>query len=71
MPDLADQAQQTIELEASGELAKAKKPEGPERTGLCAYCGEAVANPIFRWCNTECRNDWDDEQRLLRMKGKE
>lgn len=41
------------------------KPEGPAPTGYCLNCGETVL-PGHRWCNTDCREDWEARQRAHR-----
>ena len=32
-----------------------------EATGLCLYCGEDLPEGV-RWCNAECRDEWEAEQ---------
>lgn len=34
-----------------------KKPEGPQATGKCLWCEESLEGR--RWCNAECRGDWE------------
>jgi hypothetical protein len=34
-----------------------RKPEGPVANGKCFYCLETIAFPL-RWCNADCRDDW-------------
>lgn len=38
-----------------------RKPEGPQPTGFCHYCGERLPVPM-RWCGAECRNEWSSMQ---------
>lgn len=38
-----------------------RKPEAPPATGECLYCGEPCPG---RWCDTECRDEWELERRL-------
>jgi len=38
-------------------------------SGSCYYCDTPVKSPHV-FCNTECRDDWEQEQRLLRMNGR-
>lgn len=42
---------------------KQRKPEGPEATGICLFCGEVVA-PAKRWCDADCRDEW--QRRIAR-----
>jgi len=40
-----------------------RKPEGPQATGECLYCGEAVEQGR-RWCpGVECRDKWEAMRR--------
>lgn len=39
-----------------------RKPAGPAPNGVCLFCGEALPAGA-RWCNKECREDWEREQR--------
>ena len=51
--------QATAREELDRELAmRAKRQGGPEPTGCCLNCGEAVANP-HRWCDPDCFHDWE------------
>lgn len=38
-----------------------RKAEGPQATGACLFCGEIVG-PGQRWCNSECRDDWQADR---------
>lgn len=41
-----------------------RKPEGPAETGHCLNCGpDAPLPPGQRWCDTDCRDDWEARQR--------
>lgn len=40
-----------------------RKPPGPVACGACHFCGEPVG-PGQRFCGAECRDDWQEEQRL-------
>lgn len=55
--DISDTA--TVREERDRAIAlKARKPAGLEPTGLCLFCGEALDTGL-RWCNTDCRDDWE------------
>jgi uncharacterized OB-fold protein len=34
------------------------KPTGPTATGKCLTCG-AKLSPGRRWCNADCRDEWE------------
>ena len=60
MADFGDMAsERQAELEAQA-LAN-RMPEGPKATGHCLECGHpfAVHKDGRRWCNAECRDDWE------------
>ena len=40
----------------------------PEATGVCLYCGTRLLT-ARRWCDVDCRDAWDHEQQLNRMRG--
>jgi hypothetical protein len=57
--DLADQAQ----LQAAPlNTLERRKPEGPKPTGQCLNCDETL-RPEHRWCDAECRDMWQQQQR--------
>ena len=46
-----------------------RKPEGPKATGACLFCREPLADHdlppeqrALRWCDPDCRDDWQREQ---------
>ena len=62
-----DDADITAEREAAAApylLAASKRPEGPAPTGECFWCGETVADHM-RWCDSECRDQYEREQRAV------
>lgn len=64
--DLYDQA--TAREEQDRKLAIAtRRPDGPSATGRCLFCGTRLRKsrrmPPRRWCNAECRDDWQRTQR--------
>jgi hypothetical protein len=61
MADIADVANETLELELAGAL-RARRPEGPAFTGFCLFCNEPMGKNM-RWCDSECRDAWQDEQK--------
>ena len=69
--DTIDRAQQDIEQleEARNErLLNSEKSKEAEETGYCLFCGEPLP-PGRRWCDKDCRDDWEREQKLRRNKG--
>ena len=59
LADVSDQATKNEELFLNLALQN-KKPEGPNPVGYCLTCGPDVPLPHpQRWCDAECREDWD------------
>lgn len=67
--DLIDQANEAAELFRTAALSQ-RKPEGPQATGYCYNC-EAHLKPRQRWCDTQCRADWEKTERAKLMAPKE
>ena len=67
MADNADDASEMAELHLSVELAKVK-PNLPPLTGHCFYCHSPITD---RFCDADCRDDYDRDQRrtLMRKRG--
>jgi hypothetical protein len=62
MPDIADQANEIVELTDKFALleVQSRKPEA-EETGFCLLCGEEL--PLGRrWCDAEHRDRWEKER---------
>jgi len=59
---MADEADAGNEMAAKLQEAylAVRKPNGPEATGKCLYCGEEVEG---RWCDSGCRDAWQKQQR--------
>lgn len=38
-----------------------RKPTGPDFIGRCHNC-DAPLDPPHRWCDADCRNDWEARQ---------
>ena len=36
-----------------------RKPEGPQATGECLWCGGGELAQGRRWCDAECRNEFE------------
>lgn len=59
--DLADQAQRQNSIAEQMNLRNSRKPEGPPPTGYCLHCGEQfkASEKIKRWCDSQCRDDYE------------
>lgn len=57
MPDIFDMAQAAEQRER--DLLLKMRNRGPQAaaTGRCLNCGEQVPEPR-RWCDADCRDDW-------------
>lgn len=62
--DEIDQTQEREEhmLAARIEAARRAAADGPQASGECHFCGEAVADGR-RWCDAECRDLWQRQAR--------
>jgi hypothetical protein len=60
-------AQQEVTLAAQ---LTARRPCGPVATGSCHFC-EAELPEGMRWCNANCRDDWELQQAADRDMGRE
>lgn len=70
MADDADRAQPNIDNAVEDGLAEARRaaPQAGDYTGLCHYCG-AITGGGRRFCDSDCRDAWQHERDLKRMKG--
>ena len=64
MADQFDRASDLEELDRQSAMNLQQKQAKPaaEAGGHCLYCYEPLAAG-YRWCNAECRDDWDEEQK--------
>lgn len=63
MSDLVDQGNETADLLLEVALENAKRKNAIMRsfvTGTCMNCGACCRD---RWCDTDCRDDWEKAQR--------
>lgn len=58
--DEIDQAQFALDVMEAAVLRR-RMPEGPQATGECLFCGEALA--VGRFCDADCRDGFQDENR--------
>lgn len=54
---------QKHDMDNTALACKVRKPEGPAPTGQCLACGSPLPG-VGRWCDAECRDDWEIAQRL-------
>lgn len=59
--DIIDQANAAAEV-FHREAITRRQPEGPPATGYCLNCDAHLA-PKQRWCNLDCRADWEKTER--------
>lgn len=64
MADEADIASLHEELHLAQSIFSSKKPLGPVPNGRCHWCDEVVGDNE-RFCDTNCRDDWQKEQNRL------
>ena len=62
MTDIFDRATEREEMDREIAL-RARKPEGPEATGRCLWCGDETTQGR-RWCSAQCRDEWEYHQRV-------
>lgn len=67
MSDEADRANEINELVLAKQVAH-REPVLPA-IGVCHYCGEPVPGSA-KFCDKDCRDDHEREQRLLRLNGR-
>ncbi len=61
MTDEIDRANDEAEKYLA-QAARVKRPEGPPPTGRCHFCDEIVDDNA-RWCDKDCRDGWERDQR--------
>lgn len=66
--DLADQASLQNELQEQVHIKNSRRPEGPKPTGHCLCCN-APLETTHRWCDADCREDYEVEQVRVRVGG--
>jgi len=68
MADIIDMANDRAEMDLQRAVAAARNSNGLEAaaTGQCLHCGAHVRGDR-RWCDTDCRDDWDRNNRNRRQ----
>jgi len=66
MSDMVDLAQEQSERLEEIRLrnCRLQAQAAPLPTGVCFNCGELVMDSL-RWCDIECRDDWERQQRRM------
>lgn len=69
--DDADRAEEAIEAAMDDAIGEARRhlDTGPAYTGCCHYCGD-ITGGGRRFCDAECRDDYEAERHLQHIKGK-
>ena len=62
MPDIIDDANAAAETFHAASMSY-RKHEAPDPTGYCLNCDE-VLDPMTRWCDVDCRDDWQKRMGL-------
>ncbi|HWX02443.1 hypothetical protein [Collimonas sp.] len=69
MRDVADRAEWRIAKDIEVAMAHARRIPQLEADGRCHYCDDDVAHGA-RFCNTDCRDDYQKEQEAKRRAGR-
>ncbi|MHB9021318.1 MAG: DUF2116 family Zn-ribbon domain-containing protein [Halothiobacillus sp.] len=67
MSDDIDTAQVLTEHYRSVAIAN-RMSDGPVPCGFCHYCAEPIPTDQ-RWCDRECRNEWQKERDAIARRG--
>ena len=62
MADIVDVTNDREEVNLAHAVKASRKPTGPLPNGRCHFCDEIV-NDEQRFCDTDCRDGWEREQR--------
>ena len=54
-------SKQDVLLEAQIRNIREQAKQSPKPTGYCLNCGEKLDNPLARWCDADCRDEWEKE----------
>lgn len=58
MADIIDQANEAADIYTRSSLSW-RKHTAPSATGLCLNCDADLSDSGRRWCDTDCRDDWE------------
>ena len=68
MADEVDRIHEREEQEAPARFAASRKTEAPKTFGACLYCNAALADTL-RFCDKDCRDDYEHEQIRRKVAG--
>lgn len=68
--DDCDLTSERMEKEEDARRRAQSRYTGPEATGECLWCGAPLAN-AHRWCDAGCARDWEHEQRMRKIEGRQ
>lgn len=64
MSDEIDLANDVINTILAAQIEYARKPQETLRaTGFCLFCGDPLTDQERRWCDADCRDDWERDNR--------
>ena len=66
--DALDTAAELEEMDRQDAMRR-RRPAGPPPKGECFYCDATLGSLTARWCDSECRDGWTQEQERLRANG--
>jgi hypothetical protein len=68
MSDIFDDASDTEQLHREMAIQEIRSKKRHPYTGHCLCCNELI--PKGRFCSAECREDWELEQKIKNIAGK-
>ncbi len=66
MADIVDIANELVESEMAERIKNRGSAEIPKGSGECLHCASTLHNPQSRWCDADCRDDWEKAQRAAK-----
>lgn len=68
MSDIADNSDLIVEMFTQAAINEARKDLYIHADGHCLFCDDQI-EPGLKFCNRDCRDDFDREQRALKIGG--
>ncbi len=69
MSDIVDDSNVIVDMFTEAAVKLARQDHFINRDGHCLFCDEDVDHSRL-FCNRDCRDDYDKEQKLRRIQGK-
>lgn len=69
MTDVFDQASEREQLERDLAIRYSSKLNALPATGFCLSCGEGLAIPSHRFCDSFCRDDFQKAEEAAKRNG--